>query len=792
MFLAFLSLDSVAQSAKYSKAKVTLSNTNNIQKLASTGVAVDHGEFKKDAYFISDFSAEEIIRIQNKGFAVEVLIDDVQKFYVERNSSLQTAKTENINTNCNTSSPNIISPVGFQLGSMGGFFTYAEFLAHLDTMAARFPNLITIRQTVGTFNTYEGRPLYWLKISDNPNVDENEPEILYTALHHAREAASLSQQIFYMYYLLENYATNPTIKQLVDNTEMYFIPMVNPDGYIYNQTINPNGGGMWRKNRRPIGTAGTYGVDLNRNYGYEFGYDNNGSSPDSTTDTYRGSSGFSEAETQATKWFTEQHQFKMCINYHTYGNLLIYPWGFIPDYYTPDSALFVNYANLLTTDNHYKAGTGIQTVGYTVNGSSDDWMYGEQGTKPKILSMTPEAGSPGDGFWPQINNIENICKENVTQNLYGAKLIGKYAIVKDLENTLIPVTTGHLKYNITRLGLDSPAAFTVTIIPLDSWISSVGGPKVYAGMNLLQSINDSVAYTLNSSITNGQAFRYAVKINNGLYDEVDTLTKIYGQSNIVYSSNGSTITGWTSAGSNWGISNTEFYSPSASITDSPNGNYADNTNKLLTLNTPVDLTNAITAKLTFYAKWDIEAGYDYVEVLASSNGGATYTPLCGKYTKPGSTDQDPGKPLFDGQQFDWVYEEMDLDNYVGHSIKLRFKLTSDQGVDGDGFYFDDLKVISINTLGAGIGSNNIFDNSIQISPNPLNNESVINVNVEESNSSLKIYNSLGQAVKTITLSKGINNVMISADDFNNGVYYCFVEGTNGKVLYENKKLVVCK
>ncbi len=118
-----------------------------------------------------------------------------------------------------------------------------------------------------------------VKISDNPNVNETEPEVLYTALHHAREPVGAMQMLFYMYYLLENYDNDPFIQALVDNTEMYFVPVVNPDGYVYNQTTNPNGGGMWRKNRRNNGSAGLYGSDLNRNYGYMWGYDNNGSSP---------------------------------------------------------------------------------------------------------------------------------------------------------------------------------------------------------------------------------------------------------------------------------------------------------------------------------------------------------------------------------------------------------------------------------------------------------------------------------------------------------------------------------
>ena len=108
-----------------------------------------------------------------------------------------------------------------------------------------FPTLISQKFSVGT--TIEGRPIYMVKISDNPTVSENEPQVLYTALHHAREPESMEQMIFFMFYLLENYGTDPEATYLVNNREMYFIPVINPDGYQYNYSTNPGGGGMWRK-----------------------------------------------------------------------------------------------------------------------------------------------------------------------------------------------------------------------------------------------------------------------------------------------------------------------------------------------------------------------------------------------------------------------------------------------------------------------------------------------------------------------------------------------------------------
>ena len=186
-------------------------------------------------------------------------------------------------------------------------------LNELDDMHSLYPEIISARSDIKdeTFSssphiheTYEGRYLQWIKISDNPNVSEGEPQILYTALHHAREPASLQQLIYFMWYLLENYDSNDSIKQIIDNSELFFVPCVNPDGYIFNEIIEPNGGGMWRKNTRD-----THGVDNNRNYSYidENGnevWNTSGTSSNPYGNTYAGDGPFSESENRATVSYT--------------------------------------------------------------------------------------------------------------------------------------------------------------------------------------------------------------------------------------------------------------------------------------------------------------------------------------------------------------------------------------------------------------------------------------------------------------------------------------------------------
>lgn len=770
LFFVSTSILTYSQQAKYSRVKI-FTDGKGLQELSAAGVCIDHGDRKKNTFFISDFSEREIGIIKSKGFRYEIQIDDVQKFYHEQNdptSGKYVPPPAPMTHGCNS----VISyptPSNFSLGSMGGFFTYSEIIQHLDNMATLFPNLIKAKSPLDSL-TCEGRPVYWLKISDNPNTDESEPEMLYTAVHHAREPASVSQLIMYMYYLLENYNSDPEVKYLVDNLEMYFVPVVNPDGYIYNQTTNPIGGGMWRKNRRD-NLDGKFGVDLNRNYGHNWGFDNIGSDPNTSSDTYRGDTSFSEPETQNLRNFCNSRQFKLTLNYHTYGNLLIYPWGHQPNVYTPDSAQFVEFAKYLTHQNHYNFGTANQTVEYVVNGSSDDWMYGEQTSKGKIFAMTPEAGDAANGFWPPQNLIINICKENITQNLHAAHLLLRHAVAKDEEPRYVPFQNGYFNYSLKCIGMDVPATFTVSIIPISPAITAVGPAKIHSGMTALQQVNDSISYTISASTAQGQTIEYILSVSNGSYTHHDTVKKVFGIPALLFSSNGNTMAGWTSS-TGWGVDNNIFYSPTGSIADSPNNNYASNDSTRIRTSSAINLGGALSATLSFRARWEIEPRFDYVEVMASTNGGNSYTALCGKYTKPGNAYQDYMQPLYDGFMFPWVREEINLDSYVNQNVIIRFMLKSDWGNEYDGFFFDDLKVEAIITGNAVQESASHTDFSVY--PNPASSGFAI---VSPKKQSMAISNTLGKTVLRRELEAGKNE--IDASMLPAGIYFIKVSDENG-------------
>lgn len=771
LVLSFTFSANAQHPAHYSRVTVDISALpGGAAELMRLGIAADHGEMKPGVSITTDLSDTELAILQQNGIPFHTDIADVQAYYVAHAND--PAPADHRSVEC-APPADIAVPAPFNLGTMGGYYTWDEMKDILDQMAAAYPNLISAKASIG--ESMEGRSLYMVRISNNPNVDQGKPEVLYNALHHAREPASLSQVIFYMWHLLENYGSDPEVTWLVDNTEMYFVPCVNPDGYVYNETTNPNGGGMWRKNRRDNGD-GTIGVDLNRNYGYEWGYDNSGSSPNGGSEVYRGESAFSEPETQAMRDFCNAHQFRLALNYHTYGNLLIYPWGYEYSIYTPDSAAFSEYGILLARDNHYLNGTGDQTVNYVTNGDSDDWMYGEQTSKPKIYSMTPEAGIGSEGFWPPSSRINAICKENVTQNLRLAHLAGVFGESLDRTAPVLADVQPYIRFQVERLGQEQ-GDITVSIAPLDL-VQSTGAAKIYSDLDLLEKRLDSIPVQLDPSIIEGDQVRYVLITDFGGYATRDTITKIFGTPVIALADNGNNLTNWTGT---WGVTTSTYFTPPSCISDSPFGNYPDNADKKLDLADPIDLTDIGTASLTFWAKWDIEPAYDQVQVLASADNDLWY-PLCGIYTHPGSIDQSYDEPLYDGRQPAWVQEHMDLADYLGAPVWLRFELRSDQGATGDGFFLDGVQVVTTQSGPSGIGE---FSHSplLTSEPNPAGDHVRIQYDLSmlETNNALVVRNALGAIVLKEALTQSKGTLELSTADWAGGVYFYTITGAGASV-----------
>jgi len=787
LFFCF-SLFSQNEAENYSRVKIDLRN-HTIHQVALLGLECDHGIVKPGRFLMNDFSSKEIALLQENGIPYEIMIEDVVSYYQDQNRHSHNHDLHDRDDHCieEASGYNYVTPVNYQAGTMAGYFTYQEMLDELDKMHALYPALISEKFTVEGITTHENRRIHWLRLSDNPSIEEDEPRALYTALHHAREPNSLSQMIFYLWYLLENYETNDEVKYLVDNTEMYFMPCVNPDGYVFNETSNPNGGGLWRKNRRVGADGEVHGVDLNRNYGYEWAFDDIGSSSDSTSAVYRGPAAFSEPETQAVKQLCETYNFQVCLNYHTFGNLLIYPWGY-SDQVTNDHPSFDAFSKLMTEENRYFAGTGSETVGYTVNGVSDDWMYGEDITKNKIYSLTPEVGDGSFGFWPPESEIDILNKSSLRQNLITAHVLLNYASITEQNGEeYITDNQGSLQFDITKQGL-LDGSVSVNVNSLSSGFVISAAQNTWDLSHLEEAVY-TLDYTIDPATPNGSQLDFVLELDMGDYSEFDTISKVFLSDgiNTFYEDQMDNESIWNLTGE-WGFSQSTFFSAENSLTDSPNGLYPRDYNAIVQLDEPVYVADGAVAFLNFYAKWNIEASWDYAQVLISTDGNV-FTPACGKYTVLGSDNQDEGMPLYDGDQNDWVLEQIDLQDYIGEEIYIQFKMVSDGFVEEDGIYIDD---ISIQGTGnpSSLSPYDFSFKAIKIIPNPFDkNFQLALSDLPYNEINIEIFANDGKMVfkeNKLPLNKASFTYNINTEQWPSGSYQLVLNEITGKRILSTK------
>lgn len=296
-------------------------------------------------------------------------------------------------------------------GNLGAYHTYEEMVEEMSLIAEKYPEITRLIDIGDSWEKTQGIAdcdIWAMKISDNPDLEEDaEPDVLIVGCHHARELISVEIPLAIVRALTDKYPADARIKYLVDNREVWIIPMLNPDGHVYVEEVNST----WRKNRNTNDNSNSLyqGVDLNRNYGFKWGYDNTGSSPQTKSETYRGTAPFSEPETQAIKDLAEEHDFALGLSYHSYGNSFLFPWGYI-DEDTEDNAVFERLGRLYCRQNGYIYGNAKDGIIYNTNGDMDDWAYGEQETKNKILSMTVEVG---DSFQPPSSEISELIEENL-------------------------------------------------------------------------------------------------------------------------------------------------------------------------------------------------------------------------------------------------------------------------------------------------------------------------------------------------------------------------------------------
>ena len=286
-----------------------------------------------------------------------------------------------------------------------------ELLSALTTNYSHIMKLYVIGQSV------EGRPIWAIRVSDHPDQNENEPGIAFMATHHAREHLSTEVPLFLLNYLAENYETNSRVHQLIDDREIWIIPLVNPDGVIYD--LEEPHYKWWRKNKATH-FSGIMGVDLNRNYGFMWG--GRGASSDPRSETYRGPSAFSEPETRAIRDFiTSYRNITILLSYHTFSELVLYPWGHTEEGISNQRDLAV-YEKMAAHMGNLTGYTPMKSSGlYLVSGDTTDWAYGTFGTFAFTFELSPASQWEG-GFYPDDEIIPQVNQVNLEPALYLTEL----------------------------------------------------------------------------------------------------------------------------------------------------------------------------------------------------------------------------------------------------------------------------------------------------------------------------------------------------------------------------------
>jgi hypothetical protein len=260
-----------------------------------------------------------------------------------------------------------------------GYHSYTEVTAEVAAVAAAHPDIVS-RFSIG--KSYQGRELWAVKISDNVNVDEAEPEVMFDGTHHADEHMATEMTLQIMHWLVDGYGHDARITNIVNTREIWIVFLVNPDGAEYD--ISGGRFHYWRKNRQPTPGSAYIGTDLNRNYSYRWGGGGRTSSNPQAI-TYRGPFAFSSPEDRAMRDFMAsrvvngRQQIRAAMTFHESGRLVMWPYGYtladVPsDMTTQDHSALAIIGRHMAATNGYRPEQASDL--YVSSGTSRDYQYG--------------------------------------------------------------------------------------------------------------------------------------------------------------------------------------------------------------------------------------------------------------------------------------------------------------------------------------------------------------------------------------------------------------------------------
>ncbi|MEC9047494.1 MAG: M14 family zinc carboxypeptidase [Planctomycetota bacterium] len=592
----------------------------------------------------------DLARLRRGGLAATVVVPDLMAQHAAALAQHAVVQTDTLTP-----------PIG--QGAMGGHYTLAEMEAILDDFHSNYPNICSQKVSIG--QSVEGRDLWMVKISDNVGVDEGEPEVLYDALHHAREPLSMSTTLLFMDELLDGYGVDPEATFLIDERELYFIPCVNPDGYEYNRAIAPNGGGMWRKNRRANG-GGSFGVDLNRNYATQWSAPNGGSSTNPSSDLYRGPAPFSEPETSAVEGFSATRQFVQVFSTHSYTDVLLRPWA----YQVGDPANVAAYNVLgafMVQENGIQHGRWGSLL-YISSGTSIDHHHAVRGS----YAWTAELGKASEGgFWPVGPTIEAIARRHQRMFRKAALTAGAAFRVADVQfveaaggngNGVIEAgETGEVVVSLDNVGA-AGASLTVELLTSDPQIALLNSSVALGAVSAFASAATS-ATPLTFSVPSGYQGAVApltVRVSgDGRTQDIAAPVALLPTRTCVdddfeadrgfaRAAGGTATTGmWERAAPAQTTWNGQVFQPGAQTTPggarywvtqaNPGtsvGSFDVDTGYTDLITPPLDLSHLVAASVAFDVHYAESTSDDALEVAGSLDGGVTWQQL---YTTNTST-----------------------------------------------------------------------------------------------------------------------------------------------------------
>lgn len=695
---------------------------------------------------------EQLRWLRSSGAAVHVVIESLETFYSARAAAARQAPAA-------MAMPGI-DPVNFRPGSVLGQLTIEELTEQLQQMHQKFPAIAAEPISIGT--THQGRQILAVRLSAADPSDTTVAEALFTGMIHAREPSSMGTLVYTMWALCEAYGADEGVTWLLQNRALWFVPLINPDGYQYNLTNWPDGGGMFRGNMRD---AGRNAVDLNRNFGpFElWDHPDGGSDTTPSSPLYRGSEPFSEPETRALRDFCNSRRFGVALNQHCFSNLLIYPVELsqLPE---RDSAYYYAASRELAASTGYAAGAPRLAVGYAVRGSSDRWMFhAGQGHEP-IIAWAPEIGSEYDGFWPLPERVIPLARQSHPMHLQAAMLAGAYPAITSVSRFDAESGPGLrvVIQNLGRLPMRSTASLRA---------SGIDGALPIPRLDPLEQVRLElpVPEELVARATPRHQLEFVVEYEGGRFAH-RAAPILMPLAELFVENAETTLAQWRADA--WGVEHVP--GRGRVLADSPDGPYVEVPStraNLIETRQAVSLRGYDAAELHFDASSEFMARGHEGTLEVRVAGESEWRAIGGPYMQIRLSEPDSVTSRFRGVAGGWHHYVVDLDQFAGVDIHLRFGARTPRagfGVTANGLLLDDIRVIAARAEQSSVPPSSSSSRlRLRAAPNPFIDRLHVRLEGASARTEFELVDLLGRVVRR---SAGGTSAVLDAAGLPAGYY----------------------